>query len=91
MNITIVIPMALRRFVDGAEQLQVDADRVGVALEQAGKRYPKLGAQLFSQSGKLRGFILVFVNAQNIKHLQHEETSLAPGDRISLLPAIAGG
>jgi len=50
-----------------------------------------LGAQLFTEDGRVRGFILVFVNGRNIKHLQQQQTQLTDGDRISLVPAIAGG
>ncbi len=91
MSITILIPTALRRFVDNAAELVVEADRVGAALAEAVRRHPRLQPQLFGSNGQLRGFILVFVNAKNIKHLQQEHTGLAAGDRISLIPAIAGG
>jgi len=92
MNVTIIVSAALRRYVDNAEQLSVDsAGTVAAALAELTGRFPKLGAQLFAPSGKLRGFILVFVNARNIKQLQQEQTVLADGDQIRLVPAIAGG
>ena len=91
MSVTIVVPTALRRFADNCERLQVEAEHVDGALAEAARRHPKLQAQLFGAGGKLRGFILVFVNAHNIKQLQHERTPLVPGDTITLVPAIAGG
>lgn len=91
MSVTIVVPTALRRFADNCEHLLVDAGRVDEALIEATRRYPKLAPQLFGQGGKLRGFILVFVNSRNIKQLQQELTPVAAGDTITLVPAIAGG
>lgn len=91
MSVTIRVPTALRRFADNCEQLQVDAGRVDEALHEAARRHPRLAAQLFGQGGKLRGFILVFVNSQNIKQLQQESTPVSAGDTITLVPAIAGG
>lgn len=92
MNVTIFVSAALRRHVDDLEHLTVDASGdVASALAALAARYPKLGAQLFSPAGKLRGFIMVFVNARNIKQLQNERTALAEGDQIRLLPAFAGG
>jgi molybdopterin synthase sulfur carrier subunit len=91
MSIIIVVPTALRRFVDNCENIFVEAGRVDLALNEAIRLYPKLGAQLFGQNGKLRGFILVFVNSKNIRHLQQELTVVVPGDKITLVPALAGG
>lgn len=92
MNVTIIVPAALRRHVDNLEQVTVDAGAdVASALNALAQRYPTLGAQLFAPGGALRGFIMVFVNARNIKQLQHQHTTLADGDQIRLLPAFAGG
>lgn len=92
MNVTIIVSAALRRHVDNLERLTVDSSGdVGSALAVLAARYPKIGAQLFSSSGTLRGFIMVFVNARNIKQLQNQQTALSEGDQIRLLPAFAGG
>jgi molybdopterin synthase sulfur carrier subunit len=92
MNVTIIVSAALRRHVDNLERLTVDSSGdVASALTALAVRYPKIGGQLFSPSGKLRGFIMVFVNASNIKQLQNQQTALNEGDQIRLLPAFAGG
>lgn len=91
MSVIIVVPTALRRFADQCEQLEVEAERVDTALRQACQRYPALESKLFGQNGKLRGFNLVFVNAKDIRHLQQESTAVAPGDKITIIPALAGG
>ena len=91
MSVTISISTALRRFADNLDELVVNAGHVESALAEAARHHPKLGAQLFTEDGRVRGFILVFVNGRNIKHLQQQQTQLTDGDRISLVPAIAGG
>ena len=91
MSIAISIPTMLRRFVDGADELFVEANDVNSALLEAVRLHPKLESQLFGNNGKVRNFILVFVNSSNVKQLQNEKTPLSLGDKISLIPAIAGG
>lgn len=91
MSVIIVVPTALRRFAGNCEQLEVDADRVDLALQEAIRRHPGLEPKLFGQNGKLRGFNLIFVNAKDIRHLQQEMTAVVPGDTITIIPALAGG
>ena len=89
--ITIQVPTSLRRFAEQRERLELQAETVGEALQAATEPFPRLRAQLYAADGRLRGFVNVFVNARDIRHLERERTALRPGDVITLLPAIAGG
>lgn len=91
MPIQIHIPGSLRRFADGSAQISVEAASVADALGALSARFPRLGGQLLAADGKVRGFVNVFVNSRDIRHLDSERTVLASGDVIALMPAIAGG
>ena len=90
-TVTVVIPATLRRFTAQCAEMEVQADTAGEALREVSRRFPQLHPQLFAADDTLRRFINVFVNARDIRHLRHENTALRNADRITILPAIAGG
>lgn len=90
MNI-IRVPSPLRPYTDGTKEILVDAEHVGGALEELALRFPQLKPHLFDDIGKLRPYVNIFVNDDNMRDLQSEATPLADGDRLMILPSIAGG
>ncbi len=90
MATRISIPTALRQYTDGSGTLTVDGATVGAVLGSVVAQYPDLGKQLFAD-GKLRSFVNVYVNDDDVRYLQGLETALEPRDEISIVPAIAGG
>jgi molybdopterin converting factor small subunit len=90
MNI-IRVPSPLRPYTDGTKEVAIDAKHVGGALEELTLRFPQLKPHLFDDVGKLRSYVNVFVNDNNMRDLQSEATPLADGDRLIILPSIAGG
>lgn len=90
MATRISIPTALRQYVDANAQVAVDGTTVGEALEALTYRYPELGKQLFAD-GKLRSFVNVYLNDDDVRYLDGMNSSLKEGDEISVVPAIAGG
>ncbi|MFQ5641225.1 MAG: molybdopterin-synthase adenylyltransferase MoeB [bacterium] len=91
MSKTILIPTALRQFAQNRDKLEVSGDSIGELFDNLTNEFPNLKKHLFSEDGNIRNFVNVYVNDENIRHLQHRETPLQDGDVISIIPSIAGG
>jgi molybdopterin/thiamine biosynthesis adenylyltransferase/rhodanese-related sulfurtransferase/molybdopterin converting factor small subunit len=91
MSVKILIPGALRQQVGGSEELEVQAKNVKDALLKLVECFPELRDYLFSGDNRLRNFISVYVNEEDIRSLRGEETRLSDGDVVAIIPAVAGG
>jgi adenylyltransferase/sulfurtransferase len=91
MSVTILIPTALRSFVDRNSEIEVEGATVGEALGNLATQYPDLKQQIYEDDVKLRGFVNVFVDGTNIKKLNGLDTPVASGATVMIVPAIAGG
>lgn len=85
------IPSPLRPYAEGVSDIQIEAGDVAGALEQLTSKYPALRTHLFSEEGELRGFVNLFLNDEDIRHLNGTETEVKEGDRLMIVPSIAGG
>ncbi|HAY84185.1 MAG TPA: molybdopterin synthase sulfur carrier subunit [Chloroflexi bacterium] len=85
------IPTPLRPFTEGASEIEIDAANVGLALEELTGRYPSLHKHLFTEEGELRSYVNLFINNEDIRHLQGIETPVQAGDKLMIIPSIAGG
>lgn len=90
-DITIRIPTPLRKFADNQAAVSVDADTVQSAIDALVAAWPDLSSQILGADGKVRRFVNVYVNDEDIRFLDSFDTSLEAGDEISIIPAIAGG
>jgi sulfur-carrier protein len=88
---TIRIPGPLRGLADGQAEVAVRGATVRDAFDALVRRHPALGRHLRAESGEFREHVNVFVNEDDIRHLNGEGTALAPGDAITVVPSIAGG
>lgn len=88
---TIFIPTALRGFTGGAATYDVPATTVGEALSQLTAEYPELKQHLFSDEGKLRSFVNIYVGEEDIRYLNGADTELSDGAEVTIVPSIAGG
>jgi molybdopterin converting factor small subunit len=88
---SVLIPTPLRAYTDRQARIEVDGKTVGEALAALVSRYPALKPHLYDEQGKLRAFVNVFRNDEDIRHLQREETPLRERDELSIVPSIAGG
>ncbi len=88
---TITIPTPLRKYVEGRDNIILEAATVGELLSKLVENYPDLGQHLFSAEGKLRSFVNLYVGDEDIRYLQGEATPLRSGEIVSIIPAIAGG
>lgn len=89
--VSIRIPMPLRAYTGGKDEVKVEAGTVGDALKALDASYDGLQARVLSPEGELRQFVNVFVGNRNIRSLDGLATPLSEGDVISIVPAVAGG
>ena len=87
----VLIPTALRPFTRMQAAVEVEGANLGELLQALVRAYPELRPHLYAADGRLRSYVNVYVNDDDFRALQREETPLAPGDVVSLVPAIAGG
>ena len=91
MPVSIEIPTAFRRFTDGAAKVDCSATTVAEALNHLTSRYPDLSRHVRDDQGQIRQFLNVYLNEEDIRFLGGEACSLKEGDRVLLVPSIAGG
>jgi len=85
------IPTPLRKLTNNEEVVEVTAQTIGDAFSELQTRYPGIKERLLDDSGSVRRFVNVYVNEEDIRFLQNQQTTLKDGDEISIIPAIAGG
>jgi len=91
MPVTITIPTPLRQFAGGQSEMQVDAKTAGEALDQLTTTHSELRRHLFSDQNALRNFVNIYVNDEDIRHMNGPDTPVKDGDTILIVPSIAGG
>ncbi len=85
------IPTPLRQYAGKQPAVEVRAGTVGQALNGLVSEHPDLRRHLYTDEGKLRAFVNVYLNDEDIRYLQKEDTPVKDGDTISIVPSIAGG
>ena len=91
MAIKLEIPTALRQFAGKQASLELNAATVGEALKQLTGTYGDLRKHLYTDDGRIRSFVNIYLNDEDIRYLQKENTPTKDGDTISIVPSIAGG
>jgi molybdopterin converting factor small subunit len=91
MAVKVIIPTPLRVFADKKDSTQVSAATVGEALSALTTEFSGLRKHLFTEEGKLRSFVNVYLNDEDIRYLAKEATATKDGDVVSIVPSIAGG
>src|SRR5436190_4672940 len=91
MATKILIPTPLRPYTDKKDAVDADGATVGELLLDLTTKHSGLKAHLYNEQGKLRSFVNVYVNDDDIRYLQKEQTRVQPGDTISIIPSVAGG
>jgi molybdopterin converting factor small subunit len=85
------IPTPLRQYTGKQAAVDVAAGTVGEALSGLVSHHPDLRRHLYTDEGKLRAFVNVYLNDEDVRYLQKEATAVQDGDTISIVPSIAGG
>ncbi len=91
MAVIVRIPTPLRTLTDGKDEVHANGETVGEVLNELDQHYKGLKARIFDEEGNLRKFINIYVNDEDIRFMDNLNTRLKDGDRISIIPAIAGG
>ena len=91
MKITVEIPSALRRFTDGVQTIECSSETLPDLLGEIEQRFPAISKHLRDDSGQVRRFVNIYVNEEDIRFLGGESCCLKEGDRVLLVPSIAGG
>jgi MoaD family protein len=91
MAVKVIIPTPLRTFAGKRASTEVNAKTVGEALNHLTAEFAELRKHLFTDDGKLRSFVNVYVNDEDIRYLAKENTPTKDGDTVSIVPSIAGG
>jgi molybdopterin converting factor small subunit len=91
MAVKVIIPTPLRAYAGKQESVEVQAATVAEALSAVTTKFTDLKKHLFSEDGRLRSFVNVYVNDEDIRYLQNDQTGVKAGDTISIVPSIAGG
>ena len=91
MAVKVMIPTPLRAYAGKQESVEVQAGTVAEALSALTAKHSDLKKHLFSDDGRLRSFVNVYVNDEDIRYLQKDQTAVKAGDTISIVPSIAGG
>jgi molybdopterin converting factor small subunit len=87
----ILIPTPLRQYADKKDTIDVSGSTVGEALSNLTSRYSDLKKHLYNDDGKLRAFVNVYLNDEDIRYLGKENTPVQDGDTLAIVPSIAGG
>ncbi len=88
---TIRIPAQLRSYTRDTQEVSVSGVTIREALSNLEKQYPGIGPRLLDENGKVRRYVNIFHNDEDIRFLKELDTPVAEADRISIIPAIAGG
>src|SRR5437879_10353408 len=91
MTTKILIPTPLRPFTDKRDAVEAEGSTVGELLADLTRRHGGLKAHLYNDQGRLRSFVNVYVNDEDIRYLQKEQTPVAASDTVSIIPSVAGG
>src|ERR1700689_4936135 len=89
---TVFIPTPLRVYTGGKDAVEVDAATIADALEHLTQNHPDLRKHLFTGEGKLRAFVNLYLNDEDVRYLPAKEsTAVSATDTLSIIPSIAGG
>src|SRR3954470_9685083 len=91
MATKILIPTPLRPYTDKKDAVNADGTTIGELLMDLTRRHGGLKAHLFNEQGKLRSFVNIYVNDEDIRYLQKEQTPGTAADTVSIIPSVAGG
>jgi molybdopterin converting factor small subunit len=91
MPVIIEIPTAFRRFTDGQPRIDCAAITVAEALNELTAKFPDLSRHVRDDQGQIRQFLNIYLNEEDIRFLGGESCSIKDGDRVLLVPSIAGG
>src|SRR5664279_1785507 len=91
MSMKILIPTPLRQYADKQSTVDLPAATVGEAMDALVSRHPDLRKHLYNDQGQLRAFVNLYLNEDDIRYLQQDQTPVNDTDTLTIVPSIAGG
>ncbi|KEF42691.1 MAG: molybdenum cofactor biosynthesis protein MoaD [Cyanobium sp. CACIAM 14] len=91
MAIQVLIPTPLQKFTNDEASVSLEATSIDGLLQALEVRFPGIQSRLCDENGKLRRFLNLYVNSEDIRFLDNQATALSDGDEVSIVPAVAGG
>ena len=91
MATKILIPTPLRPYTNKQEAVEADGATIGELLTDLTTRYSGLKAHLYNEQGKLRSFVNIYLNDEDIRYMQKDQTPVSASDTVSIIPSVAGG
>jgi sulfur-carrier protein len=91
MPVKVIIPTPLRQYAGRKDAVEIQAKTIAEALSGLTSQYGDLRKHLYTDEGKLRNFVNIYVNDEDIRYLNKDQTPLHENDVISIVPSIAGG
>jgi molybdopterin synthase sulfur carrier subunit len=86
------VPTPLRSYTGGLETVSISGTTINAVFQELTAKYPELKQQLFTPEGKLRSFVNVYLNDDDIRYLEsQQETAVKDTDELTIIPSIAGG
>ncbi len=87
----VLIPLPLRKFTGGASEVAAEGTNVGEIIENLERSHPGVRDKLTTEDGKVKAFVNIYVNEEDIRFLQNLDTPVGDGDELMIVPALAGG
>jgi sulfur-carrier protein len=91
MSVAVKVPTILRTYTGGASDVTVDGATLSDAIASLDAQFPGIGARVLDENGRLRRFVNVYVNDDDVRFLEDLQTPTPDGTNISIIPAVAGG
>jgi molybdopterin synthase sulfur carrier subunit len=91
MSVKVMIPTPLRNLTQNQAEVTAEGANIKELIDNLGKSYDGLKSRILDENGKIRRFVNIYLNEEDIRFLQGEATAIKAGDQISIVPAIAGG
>jgi molybdopterin converting factor small subunit len=91
MGVKVNIPTPLRAYTGNQAVVEVEGTNIGELLKNLTTAHGDLRAHLYSADGKLRSFVNIYLNDEDIRYLKREDTPVGGSDTVSIVPSVAGG
>jgi len=91
MALKVLLPVALRHLTGNQDEVDLNGKDVGEVINGLVNRFPELKTHLFNENGQIRNFVNIYLNDEDVRYLDNDQTSVKEGDIISIVPSIAGG
>ena len=91
MALKVLLPVALRHLTGNQDEVDLNGKDVGEVMNELVNRFPELKTHLFNENGQIRNFVNIYLNDEDVRYLDNDQTSVKEGDIISIVPSIAGG